>query len=252
MDKSTLDTMLHRAAIDGDAEGVRAKLAMGASLYAHHPDGVTPFMRAAANGHLECLEILWEAGKKASMFGVVGRLDAQGRPALIHAAQAGHANCVAFLLAKGAAVDQVGNNGYTPIMAAASTGSLECVHTLVEGGASLTSPKQNNDLIVGMTPAMCAYHFQHPETLQALLNYGSPAPEFSFALDNLAIPMASEKMATCFQIVVDALKLDADEVRQALAERRGGAIAMAQAMLEARIFGEVFQPAHKILQGVHV
>jgi len=67
----------------------------------------------------------------------VNETDGRGMTALMDAAAYGRTDVVAFLISKGADVNSKQTNEWTPLQMAASAGSLECIKLLVSHGAVL-------------------------------------------------------------------------------------------------------------------
>lgn len=95
--------------------------------------GSSPVHKAAQNGHLEVIKWLIQRG--AAVDAIYG----DDWTPLFHAAYYGHLEVVEWLIEHGAAtaVDQKGRDGWTLLTAAAFDGHLEVVKFLVERGADL-------------------------------------------------------------------------------------------------------------------
>ena len=91
-----------------------------------------------------------------------------GQTALILAAEAGRTEVIAALLAAGAAVDKVNNQGITPLLMAAQEGLAEIVATLLAAGAEVDKTDSNE-----ITPLWWAAQNGHMTTAQALLSAGA-------------------------------------------------------------------------------
>ncbi len=121
---------LHWAAISGGGGAARALLEAGADPNAKSAMELTPLMTAALAGRPEAMAALAEFG---------GRLEEWrgGKETALHiAAREGQAGAARELARLGARVDLPDRQlGSTPLMLAASRGSLECARALLEAGA---------------------------------------------------------------------------------------------------------------------
>ncbi|XP_035507334.2 ankyrin repeat and SOCS box protein 1 [Scophthalmus maximus] len=84
------------------------------------------------------------------------------------AATAGHAACVAYLIAQGAAVDLVDVKGQTALYVAAVNGHLECVRILLEAGADPNGSRHHRS-----TPLYHAARVGRLEVLQELIRFNA-------------------------------------------------------------------------------
>ncbi len=94
-------------------------LARGAAVSARNNEGITPLMRAAADGHAEAARVLLAAGA------AVGESDDDSCAALHFAALAGQEVAAQELVAAGAEVDQWGKDRATPLLLACLHGHLQ-------------------------------------------------------------------------------------------------------------------------------
>lgn len=88
-------------------------------------------LRAATNGHLDCVNILLE-----HKVNVHARNGAEETPLML-AAQGGHVNVVCKLLEWGAKVQDVNCMGYTALMKACENGHIRTVEILLKHGANV-------------------------------------------------------------------------------------------------------------------
>ncbi|CAB1111013.1 unnamed protein product [Ectocarpus sp. CCAP 1310/34] len=161
----------------GDATGVRAKLAAGATIDEADSEGRTPLMVACASGDTEMASLLvngvsppssvaartiegWTPLMIASGGGRLGvvkvllqagaalhdRDDEFGSNSFMWACGGGHAEVVRVMLANGAKdlIHSTNSDMWTPLMVACDAGSLATVQVLVEAGADLASFNNEN------------------------------------------------------------------------------------------------------------
>jgi ankyrin repeat protein len=149
-------TALHAAALGGETQVARVLLDRGADLNAEDSAGSTALTYAAANGHGEFVTLVQSAGLKkgadlglalaargchsdtvAALLKAKANIDArlQGTPAISLAAQAGCESSLRDLLAGGANVNAVDEEGTTALMEAAGLGLTPIVQLLIDRGA---------------------------------------------------------------------------------------------------------------------
>ncbi|WAQ95611.1 KDIS-like protein [Mya arenaria] len=87
-------------------------------------------IRAATNGHIDCVRLLLKHGVN-----VAGKNGADDT-ALITASQNGHLEIVRLLIEKGCPVDHQNSNGYTALMKACENGKFEVLELLLKHGAT--------------------------------------------------------------------------------------------------------------------
>lgn len=214
-------TVLHHAAERGNAALVVVLCDRGADVDARDDRGSTPLDNALHAGPWKpepasdvvtllrqhgatvdfwTLAALGEvAGLQAALAATptqVNELDAQGRPALYHAAHNNHRDAVAALLAAGAEADRACTDGQTPLSTAclhmlSQECDIEIVRALVAHGAEITLPAaivledldlvralaaQDPDALLGQhhdTPLGYAIHAWRPQALACLIDVGA-------------------------------------------------------------------------------
>jgi ankyrin len=198
---------LHFAARDGAFEGVRAlAVAPGIDLNITDPDGTTPLLFAALNGHFDVAAYLLQAGADPNLGDVYGRTplfaaldmatpEETARPLPRRPDKTTAMKFVRLAVSKGAdpnapitgripgqcgqGCSQAAVEGATPIWRAARSANAEAVRLLLAAGADPEMPSRTGD-----TPLMLAaglgYHAgttvgseaEALETVKALLDAG--------------------------------------------------------------------------------
>lgn len=163
---------LRDAARTGDLATLQRLLDEGADPNAW-PEGYSPLMFAAGNGHPEAVALLLAHGA------VVDHRDHNGERALLWAAREGDAAVVALLLRAGAVPDSDADPfGETPLLQAARYGRLEVARLLLAAGADVE--RQSNS---GWTPLYAAVLSREAAVVALLLDAGArPNPPDSQAL----------------------------------------------------------------------
>ena len=174
--------LLHASRI-GDATMVDLLLQAGANPSKAHPEGETPLMAAARSGSVPAARLLLARGvdvNAAESF--------QKTTALMWAAAEGHLDVVGLLLEAGADPNLQGHvtslaeranadhptGGFTALMYAARRGDEALVRRLVAGGANVNS--KNGD---GASAAMVAIYNDRFDVAARLLELGSDANDGS-------------------------------------------------------------------------
>ena len=176
-----LDHMLFSSSFDGDLEGVMAALAQGGRVAMRNPEGATPLLAAAQNGHTDICGILLAHGSN------VNEVMPDTTDTALHIASIrGHNASVDALISWGADVSALNHAGWTPLHLACQEGHLLCVLTLLKAGASLSLPN-NHD---GGLPIHPAAQYNRMEIVKILLEHGCSPDMVSWQLQK-EIPFTS-------------------------------------------------------------
>ena len=175
-------TLLHFAAIEGDADMVSCLIAAGADLNAKDQDGCTPLFLTAKYGDNAALLHFVNADALLEI------QNCQGATALWVAAKRGNAAMVESLVAAGASLDVIahGIRGMSPLSVAAFNGSTHICEVLIKAGATV-------DILdgVGRTPLREACQEGNDGCVRLLLTGGS-APNAQDSLGVTALFSAAE------------------------------------------------------------
>lgn len=158
---------LHKAALFGSNARIRALLASSMiDVNLGDPNGWTPLMCAAHQGHSTAARILLSNGANVSPEG-----DGDST-ALLFAAENGHAAVTKILLDTGAAdpVAARACDGSTPLHLAAAGGHSEVMRALIEAGAGASSNSRRLD---GATPLYLSAESGHLGATKILLRAGA-------------------------------------------------------------------------------
>ena len=156
------DVMLYKSSRNGDLNGVMDALAQGGRVGIKTSEGFTPLIIAAKYGNTDICGLLLAYGSNVNEVVPVTK-----HTALHYAAANGHQAVVEALLSWGAAVDQQGHAGFTPLLVACQDGQLPCVLTLLEAGASFSL--HNHE---GNFPIHAAAQKNRVKIVKALLEHG--------------------------------------------------------------------------------
>jgi len=155
---------LHIAASSGSTIIAKYLIDNGVKINDIDINGSTPLNQAAASGNLELVKLLVDRGAEVNpkdcFGGSCNRVD--GSP--LHNSVWRNAAVVNYLIAEGAKVDQVNQNGETPLHIATWGRNIDCVKALVEAGADIN--KQDNE---GKTPLHKAIKRERNEIIEYLL-----------------------------------------------------------------------------------
>ena len=169
------DAKLFNSSVSGDLEGVLDALARGGRVAMRNPQGATPLLAAAQNGHTDICGLLLAHGSN------VNEMEPESKMTALHtAAIRGHKAVVEALLSWGAIVDPQNHGGRTPLFAACQEGHLACLLALLKAGASVSMPNNHGDL-----PIYFAAQENRVEIVTTLLDYGCSPDMVSFCDNTL-------------------------------------------------------------------
>ena len=146
----------------GLIEGVVAVLAQGGRVTWRSPEGLTPLLAAAQEGHTDICALLLAHGSNVNE-----TTPLQNLTALHYAVAKGHNTLVEALLSWGAETSPQNHLGQTPLYVASQEGHLRCVLSLLKAGASLTLPDNQ-----GMLPIHVAARWNKVEIIGTFLEHG--------------------------------------------------------------------------------
>ena len=159
---SCSDKKLFRSSFDGDIKGVISALAKGGRVTMRNPQGATPLLAAAKNGHTDICSLLLAHGSN------VNEVDPVTKGTALHLATSkGHNASIEALLSWGAEVDPQDLSGFTPLQVACQEGHLLCFLRLLKAGASLTLTDNHGSL-----PIHIAAQKNRMEIVRTLLEPG--------------------------------------------------------------------------------
>ncbi|HEX3149830.1 MAG TPA: ankyrin repeat domain-containing protein [Gemmataceae bacterium] len=124
-------TTLHRAAITGDLDAVRAALTDGVPVDAPDPEAYTPLHLAGKHAEPDVFHALLEAGADVEIANV------RGMTTLFGVAATGVVSLTRATLARGADVNRIGARGLTPLIAGITSGNPDIVRMLIAHGADV-------------------------------------------------------------------------------------------------------------------
>ena len=167
------DVKLFNSSIVGDFKGVVAALAQGGRVAMRSPQGATPLLAAAQEGHTDICGLLLAHGSD------VNEMQLKTKWTALHiAAVHGHEALIEALLSWGAIVDPQDYVGTTPLYLACQEGHLACVLTLLKARASVSMPCNDGGL-----PIHIAAQTNRVEIVRVLLDYGC-SPDSVSCCDN--------------------------------------------------------------------
>ena len=156
---------LFTAVRDDDIDTVRQELAAGTDVNSRRPYGEwTPLMTASFHGYLEIVRELLAPGAD------IDAMDDQGYTSVYGASFRGHLDVVKELTSHGANVNMVSNeSGKNALMMASENGSLEIVKDLLDHGADINAKATSE----GWTPLIWAVQAGHVEVVRELMKRGA-------------------------------------------------------------------------------
>jgi ankyrin repeat protein len=154
------DTLLMKAATEGDIARIKSLLASGAQVNAIDEWGNSALLIAAREGQVESARMLLKAG--ADVDGRGGMMSP-----LAAAALRGHAILVRLLIRNNANVNAVSENDLSPLMNAVKLNRLGVVPALIEAGASTQVLDRAGDNVLAVAVGQ-----NYPEMLALLLKLG--------------------------------------------------------------------------------
>ena len=134
------ENALFEAAALGKLDDAKRLVAEGVLVDIVEPEGRTPLMVAAFDGHRHVVGFLLVEGAE------VNHKDVNGRTALMYASSGPFVETVEVLLDAGAEINSQGLlEGFTALMTASAEGQLEVVQLLLERGADPTLKDVDGD-----------------------------------------------------------------------------------------------------------
>lgn len=133
------NTLVFRAASDGNTAALSFLLHVGANANAREAEGETPLMYAAVEGRSEAVLFLLRSGAE------INAVSMNNETALGRAAAMGRTETVRILVEKGANIERGGNHGSTPLMYASSQGHLQIVRLLLKKGSQVNAQDEDGD-----------------------------------------------------------------------------------------------------------
>ena len=179
---------LGRAAYAGDVTRVQELIDRGADVNEQAPNGETALMIAAANGHVEVVQVLIAADAD-----VDARELNSGGTVLKWA----KVNVVQALIDAGADVNARDDKGYTPLVYAAKKGMADVVHALL-AAKEIDVNAQNNR---GNTALSRAAYCGHTFVVQLLLQNGADP-----TIPNNSGRIAEDFVAKTDEIIIQMLR----------------------------------------------
>ncbi|GKY92051.1 hypothetical protein MPSEU_000176600 [Mayamaea pseudoterrestris] len=152
-DKGESHNLLFDAIMVENEKFATALIEAGADIYHKDDKGVTSLLQASHRGLADIVKLLLDKHRTSGKSGYIDDVSDEGISPLIAAASEGHLEVVQALLAAKASIDATDKDGTNALMAASARGHLLIVKELLEAGAQMDV--QNAD---GHTALMFAYN----------------------------------------------------------------------------------------------
>ncbi len=149
---------LHRAAANGHAKAVQLLIDAGALVESQNDKGETPLIMAADQGHRDVVDVLLKAGADPFVS------DIQNKNALHKAAEKGHEEVVRAFLSNKKLLEEKDENQNTPVQLAVENNKNKVSVLLFQAGADPETQDEN-----GKTPLHKAVKAQNAQIIQLLV-----------------------------------------------------------------------------------
>ncbi len=212
--KTHLTLLLELAASAGNLEIARFLVDRGADVNAYRfQQRLSILGKAAASGNLELVSYLTDRGAEINpKLSKIGWVVFPFISPLMAASEAGQVKIAAYLISKGARVDEVGFEGRSALGHAAGAGKLDCVRALLDAGAdpnlrmSLLQPDSITTLEHrGETALMMAAKRGYAELASLLLQRGADARLTDWLGDDPLLMAYEGKHAETEKLLIGAI-----------------------------------------------
>ena len=260
-------TPLHRAALQGDVESIKAALKDGgADIEEFSQDGATPLMFAASKGQYYAIKKLLAAGAN------VNAISREGWTALMIAVRKQDARTVKQLIRNGADIDHLSPDGWTALTEASYQGQIDIMRILLQGGADTESLSAHNWTLLmktcykgdeaalrllldagsnmeatsahGETAILLAAVGGHTNIVRTLLMYGC-APEPPWAKDQQNSSGEASQKPKAKRTKEPKDKVHVRGLTPLMFASQGGHVEIAQLLLERNVNTEARSPQGK-------
>ena len=259
-------TPLHRAALQGDVESIKAALKEGADIEESSPDGATPLIFAASKGHYYAIKKLlasraninavstkgWTAlriavrrqdartVKQLTRNGAdINHLSPGGWTALYEASYQGHKAIMRILLQGGADTELRFPHDWTPLMQACYKGDEAAVRLLHGAGSNLEATSAHDE-----TAILLAAGGGHTNIVRMLLEYGcAPEPSWAKNQNNDSNKLTQKAKARRTREAEDEIHVRG--LTPLMFASQGGHMEIAQLLLERNVNTEARSPQDK-------